>query len=69
MHDLDLIRAATEDVASARMLLQERTEALSAIIQTALEHGFSMDEIAAAGRQPLIGNEKHAGAPQQLLEL
>ena len=46
MHELDLIRAATEDVASAKVLLQERTDALDAIIQTALDHGVSMDAIA-----------------------
>lgn len=37
---LDPVRAATEDAASARAPLQERTEALDATIQTALDHGI-----------------------------
>lgn len=67
MHELDLIRAASEDVASARVLLQERTDALDAIIQTALDHGVSMDAIAAASEPVLPGIENTAGARQHLL--
>ncbi|MFJ6419271.1 hypothetical protein [Paeniglutamicibacter sp. NPDC091659] len=67
MHELDLIRAATEDVASARVLLQERTDALDAIIQTALDHGISMDDVAEASKSSLPGNEQDSGRPQPLL--
>ncbi|MFF5793004.1 hypothetical protein ACFY5D_13225 [Paeniglutamicibacter sp. NPDC012692] len=48
MNQLDLIRAAAEDVASARVLLRERTEVLDTIVQTALEHGLSMEQIDKA---------------------
>lgn len=67
MHELDLIRAATEDVASARVLLQERTDALDAIIQTALDHGISMDEVAEASKPPLPGKGQGTATPQPLL--
>ena len=48
MHQLDLIRAAAEDVASARILLTERIEALNAIVATALDHDVPATEVAAA---------------------
>ena len=50
MHQLDLIRAAAEDVASARILLNERIGALNAIVATALEHDVSATKIAEAAR-------------------
>ena len=67
MHELDLIRAATEDVASAQVLLQERTEALDAITQTALDHGIPMDKIAEASEPSLPGSELHGGPRQHQL--
>jgi len=48
MNQLDLIRAAAEDVAAARVLLQERVEVLDAIVQTALEHGVPMAQVDEA---------------------
>ncbi len=48
MNQLDLIRAAAEDVASARVLLREREETLDAIVQTALEHGVPMAQVDEA---------------------
>lgn len=57
MSNLDLIRAGAEDVASARVLLQERTEALDAIVQTALDHGVPMTKVAEASEASLIGIE------------
>jgi hypothetical protein len=67
VHELDLIRAATEDVASAKVLLQERTDALDAIIQTALDHGVSMDAIVEASEPAMPGIDHTAGARQHLL--
>ena len=61
MHELDLIRAATEDVVSAQVLLQERTQALDAIIQTALDHGIPVTKVAEASEAPLPGNKTAAG--------
>lgn len=48
MNQLDLIRAAAQDVAAARILLQERVEALDAIVQTAVEHGLTTAQIDKA---------------------
>ncbi|MFF5794700.1 hypothetical protein ACFY5D_21865 [Paeniglutamicibacter sp. NPDC012692] len=48
MNQLDLIRAAAEDVAAARVLLRERVEALEAIVQSALEHGVPSDQVDEA---------------------
>lgn len=67
MHELDLIRAATEDVAAARVLLQERTDALDAIIQTALDHGISMDDVTEASKSSLPRNKQDSGRPQSVL--
>lgn len=67
MHELDLIRAATEDVAAARVLLQERTEALDAIIQTALDHGISMDDVTEASKTSLTENKQDSGRQQSAL--
>ncbi|MFL4472397.1 hypothetical protein ACIPVK_00145 [Paeniglutamicibacter sp. MACA_103] len=47
-HQLDLIRAATEDVEAARLLLKQRLETLDAITRTAVEHGIPANQIAAA---------------------
>lgn len=54
MRQLDLIRAAAEDVASARVLLRERMEALDAIMQTALEHGATQAEVLEASGPYLV---------------
>lgn len=67
MHDLNLIRAATEDVSSARVLLQERTDALDAIIQTALDHGISMDKVTEASASPQPGNAPTVDSRQHQL--
>jgi hypothetical protein len=67
VHELDLIRAATEDVDSARVLLQERTDALDAIIQTALDHGVPLDEVAEASEASITEHGQAAGARQHLL--
>lgn len=48
MNQLDLIRAAAEDVASARVLLRERVETLDSIVKSALEHGVPIDQIDEA---------------------
>lgn len=67
MHELDLIRAATEDVAAAKVLLQERTAALDAIIQTSLDHGISMADVTEASKLPLPGNGANTDTPLPLL--
>ena len=53
MHELNLIRAAAEDVAAARMVLRERSQALQAIIRTALDHGAVPTEVARASEAAL----------------
>lgn len=53
MHELDLIRAAAEDVAAARSLLKQRLETLDAITRSALERGVPAAEVAAAGESSL----------------
>ncbi len=67
MHELDLIRAATEDLAAARVLLQERSDALDAIIKTALDHGISMEDVTETSESSLPGNELDPGRSQPLL--
>ena len=67
MHQLDLIRAATEDVESARVLLQERIEALDAIIQTALDHGIPTEKIAEASTPSPLGNPPETGDGHMLV--
>lgn len=66
MHDLDLIRAAAEDVASARVLLQERASVLDAIVQTALDHGVPLTQVMEASEASLNGHEPaiQNGQPQ-----
>ncbi|GAA4362904.1 hypothetical protein GCM10023166_05690 [Paeniglutamicibacter cryotolerans] len=63
MPHLEMIRAAAEDLSSARVLLNERTHALQGIIRTALEHGASEAQVAqSSGLSPaeisLIAAEK-----------
>ena len=53
MHELNLIRAAAEDVAAARAVLRERSQALQAIIRTALDHGVPPAEVARASEAAL----------------
>ena len=48
MNQLVLIRAASEDVAAARVLLRERVGALGVIVQGALEHGVPSDQVDEA---------------------
>lgn len=55
MHELDLVRAAAEDVAAARSLLRQRLETLDAITRSALERGVPAAEVAAAGESSLAG--------------
>ena len=50
MHELDMIRAAAEDVDSAQILLRERTGALDAIVNTALDHGIPPAQVAEAAK-------------------
>ena len=50
MHQLELIRAAAEDVASARILLNERIEALEAIMAAALDHGIPAAQASDAAQ-------------------
>jgi hypothetical protein len=50
VHQLDLIRAAAEDVAAARMLLNERIGALNAIVATALDHDIPAAKVAEAAQ-------------------
>ncbi|MFL4472525.1 hypothetical protein ACIPVK_00815 [Paeniglutamicibacter sp. MACA_103] len=68
MHQLDLIRAAAEDVASARILLNERIEALNAIVATALDHDVPATDVAeAAHAAQLPGTEGFPLAANRLL--
>ncbi|MFJ6415398.1 hypothetical protein [Paeniglutamicibacter sp. NPDC091659] len=66
MSQLDLIRAAAEDVASARVLLRERTEALEAIVQTALEHGATKAQVAEASGPSLADFTEPGDTPHVL---
>ncbi|RAX49975.1 hypothetical protein DQ353_07420 [Arthrobacter sp. AQ5-05] len=67
MHQLDLVRAAAEDVASARILLNERIEALEAIMAAALHHGVSAAQASEAARAAqLAGSEEPQVTPRKL---
>ena len=48
MRELDLIRAAAEDVAAARSLLKQRLETLDSVTRNALARGVPSAEVAAA---------------------
>lgn len=67
MHELDLIRAATEDVDSARVLLQQRTGTLDAIIQAALDHGIPLEEVAEAIETARTTNDETTDPRQPVL--
>lgn len=60
MHQLDLIRAAAEDVASARILLKERIEALDAIVATALDHDIPAAKVAEAAEAAMPSETEEA---------
>lgn len=49
MHELELVRAAAQDVATARSLLRERLETLEAVNRNALDRGIPAVDVAAAG--------------------
>jgi hypothetical protein len=53
VHELNLIRAAAEDVAAARVVLSERSQALKAIVRTALDHGAVPTDVARASEAAL----------------
>lgn len=53
MHQLNLVRAAAEDVAAARVVLRERSQALKAIVRTALDHGVPPTDVARASEAAL----------------
>ena len=53
MHELNLIRAAAEDVAAARVVLRERSQALQSIVRTALDHGAVPADVARASEAAL----------------
>ena len=59
MHQLDLIRAAAEDVASARILLEQRLETLEDIMAAALNHGIPAAQASEAARAAQL-----AGSPE-----
>ena len=67
MHQLDLIRAAAEDVASARILLKERIEALDAIVATALDHDIPVAKVAEAAQAALPSETEETTAGRQLV--
>lgn len=66
MHELDLVRAAAEDVAAGRMLLQDRIDLLDAIVQSALDHGIPMEQVSEASESSLSGSGLLAHAPEPL---
>jgi hypothetical protein len=66
VHELDLVRAAAEDVAAGRMLLQERIDVLDAIVQSALDHGIPMEQVCEASESSLGGSGLLAQAPEPL---
>lgn len=67
VHQLDLIRAAAEDVASARILLNERIEALEAIMTAAQDHGIPAAQVSEAARTAqLAGSEEPQVTPRRL---
>lgn len=49
MHELELVRAAAQDVATARSLLRQRLETLEAVNRNALDRGIPAVDVAAAG--------------------
>ncbi|OIH83722.1 hypothetical protein BLJ79_13515 [Arthrobacter sp. UCD-GKA] len=49
MHELELIRAAAQDVAAARSLLRQRLDTLAAINRDALARGIPAVDVAVAG--------------------
>lgn len=67
MHQLDLIRAAAEDVASARILLKERIEVLDAIVATALDHDIPAAKVAEAAQAALPSETEETTAGRQLV--
>lgn len=67
MHDLELVRAAAEDMASARVLLQERIDALEAIIQTALAHGVPEAELKEASVPSLLQDAREMAGERPVL--
>ena len=67
MHELDLIQAAAEDVASARVLLQERIEALEAIVRTALDHGIPETKVNEASQPSLLRNDRELSGERPVL--
>lgn len=69
MHELDLVRAAAEDVAAGRMLLQQRIDVLDAIVQSALDHGIPMEQVSEASASALGGSGLLAQAPAALSAL
>lgn len=69
MHELDLVRAAAEDVAAGRMLLQQRIDVLDAIVQSALDHGIPMEQVSEASASSLSGSGLLEQAPAALSAL
>lgn len=67
MHELDLIHAAAEDVASARVLLQERMAALDAIVQTALDHGIPEEKVNVASEPSLLRDDRELAGERPML--
>lgn len=67
MHDLELVRAAAEDMASARILLQERIDALEAIIQTARAHGIPEAKLKEAIDPSLLNDARQILEDQSVL--
>lgn len=67
MHELDLIHAAAEDVASARVLLRERIAALDAIVQTALDHGIPEEKVNAASEPSLLRDDRELAGRRPLV--
>ena len=67
MHELDLIRAAAEDVASARVLLQERIAALEAIAQTALGHGVPEGQVDEACEPSVLHDAREMAGERPVL--
>ena len=67
MHQLELIRAAADDVAAARILLDERIEALEANMAAALDHGIPAAQASDAARAAqLAGSEEPQVTPRKL---
>ena len=62
MHELELVRAAAEDVAAARTLLRQRLETLEAVNRNALDRGIPAVDIAAAGGLSPAGTRNPVGS-------